>query len=139
MIMEDNGLQISDITIVFRYILPVLKIYNIRDVNCKSSYIGHKYWNAAFLWHCDVIVEKEKRYLTCKIHTYVWTNLLSSIYIERSIRQDMILHIAKRIRSTFFTMSRSTINQKFSANASSSIKCNRLEGKVAIVTASTEG
>ncbi|XP_011166980.1 dehydrogenase/reductase SDR family member 4 [Solenopsis invicta] len=54
----------------------------------------------------------------------------------------MILHNVKRICLTSFTMLRTTVNQsvrKFSANVSPLIKCNRLEGKVAIVTASTEG
>ncbi|KYN11526.1 PREDICTED: dehydrogenase/reductase SDR family member 4 [Trachymyrmex cornetzi] len=52
------------------------------------------------------------------------------------------LHNAKRICFTSFNMLRTAINQsvrQFSANASSSIKCHRLEGKVAIVTASTDG
>jgi len=50
------------------------------------------------------------------------------------------MHYVKHIIP--FTMLRSTINRsvrKFGADAASSIKCNRLEGKVAIVTASTEG
>ncbi|XP_011871161.1 PREDICTED: dehydrogenase/reductase SDR family member 4 [Vollenhovia emeryi] len=54
----------------------------------------------------------------------------------------MILHKAKRMCLASFTMLRTTINQSvrgFGASASSSVKCNRLEGKVAIVTASTEG
>ncbi|XP_011691526.1 PREDICTED: dehydrogenase/reductase SDR family member 4 [Wasmannia auropunctata] len=54
----------------------------------------------------------------------------------------MIVHNVKRTCLSSFAMLRTTINQgvrKFSANAPSSVKCNRLEGKVAIVTASTEG
>ncbi|XP_071565594.1 dehydrogenase/reductase SDR family member 4 [Temnothorax nylanderi] len=54
----------------------------------------------------------------------------------------MIWHNAKYICLASFTMLRTTINQsvrKFGANAPSAIKCDRLEGKVAIVTASTEG
>ncbi|XP_018393497.1 PREDICTED: dehydrogenase/reductase SDR family member 4 [Cyphomyrmex costatus] len=51
------------------------------------------------------------------------------------------LRNTKRICLTSFNMLRTAINQsvrQFSASASS-IKCHRLEGKVAIVTASTEG
>lgn len=57
-------------------------------------------------------------------------------------RATMILHNVNRVCLAPFIMLRTMMNQsvrKFSANASSSVKCNRLEGKVAIVTASTEG
>ncbi|XP_011642396.1 dehydrogenase/reductase SDR family member 4 [Pogonomyrmex barbatus] len=53
-----------------------------------------------------------------------------------------MIHNTIRIRFTSFTMLRMAINQnirKLSSNTSCLIKCNRLEGKVAIVTASTEG
>ncbi|XP_012541657.1 dehydrogenase/reductase SDR family member 4 [Monomorium pharaonis] len=54
----------------------------------------------------------------------------------------MILHNAKHMCLKSFAMLRTTVNRSirnYSANVSASIKCNRLEGKVAIVTASTEG
>jgi len=80
--MDSNGfVQISDMMIVFRYVLPLLKIYNIRVVNYKSSILAMNIGTQHFF---DTVRDnrKTKRILNLqntRTHTYVCTNLLSSI------------------------------------------------------------